>query len=230
METQSILKPKTRLTFINNILYKVDSNNKILKYKSWLGDYFAFLYDRIMEKNVFPNKFDADIALHNKFWRQELGEFHYNKILEIGTGSGVAANWLHSSNEYHGIDISPGLLKKAVKKFRRSGFRNCNYYILESKNLIFYDNSFDLCLCILTMNFLTNLDKVLMEISRVLQDEGKFYGCVPVPEKNHLNTRINGNLLTENQLKEKFQKLGFKWHPYTIENGTLLYFKAVNFK
>ena len=230
MEAQGILKPKTKLEFINNILYEIDSNRKILKYKSWAGGYFAFLYDRIMKKSVFPKKFDADITLHDNLWRQELKDFQYKNILEIGTGSGAAANWLDSSNEYHGLDISPGLLKIAVKKFRRSGFRKCNYYVSNSENLVFYDNSFDLCLCMLTMNFLANPDKVLKEISRVLKEEGLFYGCVPIPEKIHHNAKINGTLLTEKRLKEKFQEQALKWQSIPIENGALLYFKAVNFK
>ncbi len=44
-----------------NIHYVLDEKGHIIKYKPWLGDIFSFLYDRIMEKSIFPEKFDADI-------------------------------------------------------------------------------------------------------------------------------------------------------------------------
>lgn len=44
------LKESIKIIMKNNICFVIDDKGKIKKFKPWLGDMFAFLYDRIMEK------------------------------------------------------------------------------------------------------------------------------------------------------------------------------------
>ncbi len=106
------------------INYLRDENGKIKKYKPWLGDLFSFLYNRIMEKSVFPKLFKGSIEKHFEILKSELKHIHNASVLEIGTGSGILAEILPNDNQYVGIDISKGLLKKAKLRFRKNGFKN----------------------------------------------------------------------------------------------------------
>ena len=54
---------------------------------------------------------------HYKILSNELKGVHEKRVLELSTGSGGAVNFLSNDNQYAGADISPGLLRKAVKKF-----------------------------------------------------------------------------------------------------------------
>jgi hypothetical protein len=95
------------------INYLIDKNGKIKKFKPWLGDIFSFLYDRIMEKSIFPKLFNGDIHKNFKILEKEFKHIHNLNIIEIATGSGTLSEFLPNDNKYVGIDISKGLLKKA---------------------------------------------------------------------------------------------------------------------
>ncbi len=91
------------------------------------GDSFSFLYDFIMKSSIFPKKFGGDMRKHYEILSQVLKSVHGKRVLEIATGSGSAINFLPNDNQYTGTDISPGLLKKAVKNFRTADFKNAEF-------------------------------------------------------------------------------------------------------
>jgi ubiquinone/menaquinone biosynthesis C-methylase UbiE len=205
-------------------LYK---NSKKIKYKPWLGDLFSFLYDSIMKKSIFPKKFDASIEKHIQFLKNELKDVHNNTILELATGSGNLSEILPSDNKYIGTDISEGLLKIAYKKFSKNNFKDFELFVCSAEELPFQDEIYDICICNLSLNFFGELDGVVKEVKRVLKDEGVFICSVPVPEKNEKKSVIRGTLLSENEMKELFERNGFNFTLYKFTNGTLLYFKAI---
>lgn len=207
-----------------NYLY---SNGKIIKYTPWLGDWFAFLYDFIMEKSLFPKKFEASIKAHNIFLNKVLTNIHNKNVLELATGSGNLSEFLPDDNTYTGIDISKGLLRIAHKKFKKKIFNNYKLYLCSAKDLPFQDNSFDLCICNLSLNFFDDAKTVINEIKRVLIKNGTFICSVPVPERNKKNNIIRGKLHTEKQLKEIFENIGFEFNSTDLINGTLFYFAAI---
>ena len=51
------------------ISYLLDDKGKIKKFRPWLGDIFSFLYDRIMERKIFPKLFNADIEKHFEMYK-----------------------------------------------------------------------------------------------------------------------------------------------------------------
>lgn len=204
------------------------SNGKKVKYTPWLGDLFASFYDSIMKNSLFPKKFEASMEVHNHFLLNELKEIHNRNILELATGSGNLSDFLSNDNTYMGIDISNGLLKIAYKKFRRRNFNDFNLYLCSVDNIPFNDHSFDICICNLSLNFFDDIKTVVSEIKRVLTKNGTFICSVPVPERNKKNSVIRGQLYTENELKDIFEKVGFEFHSNNLNNGTLLYFTAIN--
>jgi len=207
--------------------YIVESGNKAMLLKPWLGDNFSFLYDFIMKRSIFPKKFGGNMNKHYEILIQELKDIHGKRVLELATGSGSAVNFLANDNLYVGTDISPGLLRKAVKRFEVSGFEKPEFYVAGAECLPFDDNTFDVCLCILSMNFFSDVKKVFQEIKRILIPGAVFVCSVPVPERNKLQSTIRGTLYSEDELKKICKEYSFRFESIPFQNGALLYFRAI---
>jgi len=221
------IKPDIQIIKKGELHYIVGSGNRLIRYKPWLGDSFSFLYDFIMSNSVFPKKFGGDIQKHYNVLTQQLAGSHGRQVLELGTGSGSTVHFLNSDNHYTGTDVSPGLLKQAAKRFIKSGFPDPEFYVVGADDLPFESNIFDLCLCILSLNFIGNVEIVFQEVSRVLLPDGVLVCSVPVPERNRLQSTIRGVLYPETELETICQEYGFKFERIPCENGALLYFKAI---
>ncbi len=215
---------KTNLEIIERggIHYPVQEGRRV-RYMPWIGDLFARLYDPIMSRKVFPDKFKADIDRHFGILKKELEPVREQQVLEIAAGSGSAVNFLDSSNMYTGLDISVRLLKAARKKFLQAGFRGCRFYNAAAEELPFEKESFDACLCILSLNFFSDSSKVFSEAARVLRPGGFILIVVPVPERIDPEVRIRGSLLTEKHIAGLGQKAGLGYERIDAENGSLLY-------
>lgn len=211
----------------NEICFILDDDGKIKKFKPWLGDMFSFLYDRIMEKSVFPKKFKGNITKHFDILREEYQKIKKSIVLEIATGSGFAACLLNADNSYAGIDISRGLLLQAVKKFKQNNFRDAEFFLADALEMPFQNDYFDVAICDLSLNFIGNIETFIKELKRVMKNEAVFYCSVPVPEKKSPKVTIHGKLYTENELKIFFEKNNFSFIPKPYENGALLYFEAI---
>ena len=195
--------------------------------KPWLSNLWSRLYDAIMERWIFPHKFNGLASTHNRYMAEILAETNKNRVLEIGTGSGVASNWLDKTSSYRGVDISPALLKIAQKRFSGRGFTDARLYAMEAVPLPFRSCSFDLCLCILTLNFIEDEIALFRAFHRVLGTGGTFVCCVPVPEACGEGVKIRGALRSESVLRAGLNNCGFSFSALPYENGALLYFKAV---
>lgn len=211
-----------------NIHYLIDENGSLKKYRRWSGDISSFLYDRIMEKSVFPGKFKGDINKHFDILKKELRDIHFCNILEIATGSGTAARILNRNIRYTGVDISPNLLKIASSRFRRYGFKDVHLFNVPAEDLPFKDHCFDFALCNLSLNFFKNVEQFASELKRVLKPGAGFFCSVPVPERKPAGSKIRGILYSEAELKTIFEKCNFSFEPRPYMNGALLYFSAVS--
>jgi len=209
------------------INYLVEGNGKIKKFKPWLGDMFSFLYDRIMEKSIFPKLFNGDISKHVEILKREFKDIHNKEIIEIATGSGTISEVLPNDNKYVGIDISKGLLKKAYSRFKAKGFQNFELYNTSAEILPFDENTFDFAVCNLSLNFFNNLDLLLRDLRRMLKPNSTFFCSVPLPERKPEKSKIRGILYSENEFKEIFKKYGFEMDSKPYENGAVLYFTAI---
>jgi len=208
--------------------YMVEDGGRLMKFKPWLGDAFSFLYDFIMKTSIFPKKFGGDMKKHYEILSNELKGFHKMRVLELATGSGSAVNFLPNDNQYTGSDISPGLLRKAVKNFRNAGFKNAEFYVASADDLPFDDKHFNVILCILSLNFFKNIRKVFQEIKRVAAPNAIFICSVPVPERNKVQSKIRGTLYSEEEMRRICKEHGLKYKTIPSVNGALLYFRAIN--
>jgi ubiquinone/menaquinone biosynthesis C-methylase UbiE len=227
MKEQDMLKNNIRIIKKKNLCYMADNENNVKRFKPWLGDSFSFLYDFIMRSSIFPRKFGGDINKHYEILSQELKNIHGKSVLELATGSGSAVNFMPNDNQYTGTDISTGLLKKAVKNFMAAGFKEAEFYVTSADDLPFNDNIFSIGLCILSLNFFNDIDKVFQEIKRVLIPGAVFICSVPIPERNKLQSKIRGTLYSEVELEKICKEHGFSYESIPFENGALLYFRAI---
>ncbi len=197
------------------------------KLRPWRGDLVAAIYDTIMVRSVFPRKFRADYDKHCRIIETHLAEVHKKDILEVGTGSGFTAAYLAPDNRYSGSDISPGLMKRAEKRFARKGFKleeNASFYRAGAESLPFENGCFDYGICLLTLNFIDNTEKALEELNRVMRTGSTILFCVPCLERMETGVRIRGQLYTAEELKTLFCRAGFCFKIEPEENGALLYF------
>jgi len=222
-----MLKKGVKTVNKKGLNYIVEDGGGLLKFKPWLGDAFSFLYDFIMKSSIFPKKFGGDINKHYEILSKELEGTHEKCVLELAAGSGSAVNFLPNDNQYSGTDISPGLLRQAVKNFSNAGFKNADFYVTSADVLPFEDGFFDIVLCILSLNFFNDIRKVFAEIERVTAPEAIFICSVPVPERNKNQSRIRGMLYSEEELGKICKEHGLNYETIPAENGALLYFRAI---
>lgn len=220
------IKPNIEIVRKNGLNYIAVDGNRARRFKPWLGDSFSFLYDRIMKNSIFPKKFGGDIQKHEQIMTQTLTGTRGKRVLELAAGSGSAVRFLECDNAYTGIDISPGLLRQASRRFREAGFSDLEFYVSGADDLPFKMEQFDLCLCVLSLNFFGDTEQVLREVRRVLTQAGAFVCCVPVPERNRLNSTIRGVLHTEAELEAICRACGLGFEALPDANGALLYFRA----
>jgi ubiquinone/menaquinone biosynthesis C-methylase UbiE len=199
-------------------------NGKVRKQQPWLSSPFVLLYDWYMKKSVFPNKFNASYPEHFRILKNAFQDIHHNMVLEVATGSGNIVNFLPPDNSYHGIDISEGLLRLALKKLKRHGFSDAELYLADACNLPFSDSTFEMAVCNLALNFIGNIEPFIAELKRVLKPMGMFICSVPVPEKINKGVKVRGTLYSEKELEEKFENHQFSFQNLPEENGGLLYF------
>jgi SAM-dependent methyltransferase len=210
----------------DGIHHLLDNKNKMKRFKPWLGDIFSFLYDGIMEKSVFPSKFQGSMHRHYEILKHELKEIHYKNILEMGTGSGDVVKFLNKVNHYTGVDISKGLLRIASKKLNHHRFLSTELFLADACHLPFEDHCFDIALCNLSLNFFADIDIFILELRRVLKQNATFYCSVPIPERRKKGVTIHGTLYSVEELRNRFQKHHFCFTALPYENGAIFYFRA----
>ncbi len=223
----SKLKIDVRTVKKGELSYIVDESGRLRRYQPWLSDRLAFLYDFAMSFSVLPKTLHVDIEKHYECLNELLTDTHETTILELGTGSGSAVNFLHCDNDYTGLDISPGLLRRAATRFARSGFHDPQFYVATADNLPFKAGVFELCICVLSLNFIGNIERVFEEVDRVLVSKGSFVCAVPVPEKNINHKNIRGVLYSRSELENICENKGFLYEALPCENGCLHYFRAL---
>jgi ubiquinone/menaquinone biosynthesis C-methylase UbiE len=120
-----------------------------------------------------------------RMWKQAAGP----RILEVGVGTGRNLPFIPGNVEMTGIDLTPGMLNKAVRRAAELEL-NINLQIGDVQQLTFADASFDNVVA--TCVFCSVPDPILgfREIKRVLKPGGKLFILEHVRSPNPVIGRI----------------------------------------
>jgi ubiquinone/menaquinone biosynthesis C-methylase UbiE len=95
------------------------------------------------------------------------------RLLDLGCGTGLfVGRYIENGGEATGIDISPGMIRKAADRCRSSRF-----VIGTAEVLPFRDDYFDAVSCILAFSYLKRPETTLSEVMRVLSPGGAVAVC-----------------------------------------------------
>lgn len=106
-------------------------------------------------------------------------------LLEIGAGTGkLAADLSDSCRLIEASDFSPEMIKRGLEKNLPD---SVHLSVEDATNLSFPSEQFDTVLAFNTLHVISNIDKSLSEVTRVLQPNGQFIASIPDFKRNKLS-------------------------------------------
>lgn len=118
-------------------------------------------------------------------WRKRIIGNANGKVLEVGVGTGKNLPYYSKKAKVTGIDISKGMLGKAIKKSKKLKI-DCRLLLMDAENMKFGNNSFDTALCTFILCSVPNPVKALKEMRRVCKPNGRIIMIEHVLSKNRL--------------------------------------------
>ena len=129
-------------------------------------DRFARIYDRFMRSDM-----DAYQIIIDKM--KEIIEPD-ERVLEIATGTGLIAFGLSGHiKRMDAVDFSPGMIETAKRKAMDAGVTNVRFDVQNAYAIAFPDSTFDTVIIANTLHIMTEAEKALGEIRKVLKPAGK---------------------------------------------------------
>ena len=143
-----------------------------------------------------------------------LKNIDYNKLLDIGSGTGYLINMLKDKEmaEFYGLDLSEEMIKIAKSK----NIENAQFILGSANKLPFDDDAFDIVTCIQSFHHYPYPNEAMRDAYRVLKKGGLYIlsdtgvGGIAAWIDNHILFKImkSGDCHTEN--KEGISKLMIK--------------------
>jgi len=123
--------------------------------------------------------------LRKRLW----AEVHGARILEVGVGTGKNLPYHPEGSRSVAVDLSPGMLRHAVRKADRLG-RDVDLVLADAQRLPFRDGAFDAAAA--TFVFCSVPDPVLglQEVRRVLRQDGDLHLMEHVRSRNPIAGRL----------------------------------------
>ena len=127
-----------------------------------------------------------------------------DSVLEVGVGTGMALPLYPQHCRIVGIDLSEGMLKKAVERVAGHGLAHVSLQRMDAGAMSFEDNTFDLVMAAYVVTAVPDYRKVVAEMIRVCRPGGR------VVMLNHFS---NGNkyiAAVEKLISPMCQRIGFR--------------------
>ncbi len=128
-------------------------------------------------------EYPAEKLLFSK-WRKKYFSMPAGNILDVGVGTGKDIDYYSDQAEVIGIDFSERMLKKAIRKLKKSGRKNVTLMKMDVEDLKFEENSFDTIITSVVFCSVPDPVKGLLEIKRVLKPTGRLVMVEHVLSKN----------------------------------------------
>lgn len=140
----------------------------------------------------------------------ELLELHENDmVLDIGCYAGGFARFLSKTykTKVVGVDISPSCIKYCLKCNR---YEN-RFYVADAESLPFAEQSFDAVLCIALLEHLSDIEKGISEIYRILKSGGKAIIQLPVRDYKYTLLWVLNKIMPQ-KLEKRLGRIGHDYH------------------
>ena len=181
---------------------------------------------KMKSKNTFNKQAEKyDTSDYSKYPREcypfvlnAINNIHFNKVLDLGCGTGVILKGISSINsdvELFGLDLSENMIAKATQRLGTTATLSVG----DAENLPYADNTFDLVCCVESFHHYPNPKKALSEINRVLKNGGLFLFCdtwTRSPIRQILNFFIrfssdgDVHIYSENEISKLLKVTGFE--------------------
>jgi ubiquinone/menaquinone biosynthesis C-methylase UbiE len=128
-----------------------------------------------LEARMSIYQYSVDTKSFSKWLTEQITPENHVKILELGCGTGSL--WKDLKDSFQGCEIilsdfSEGMLEKAKEHLGENTF---DYETIDFHHIPYPDKTFDIVISNHNLYLAADLNKVLSEISRVINDEGVFY-------------------------------------------------------
>ena len=106
-----------------------------------------------------------------------LNEIKDKTVLDIGAGGGGKTVFyaLNGAKKVIGIDIEEGFIAEAKQFAEKMHAENTDFKVENAEKTSFKENSFDICVMNDVFEHLSNPEKVLKEVHRILKNGGKVF-------------------------------------------------------
>jgi len=157
--------------------------------------FYSPFYDFIFGKTLQPGR---ELAF------SYLNKDPYQKILEIGVGTGITFTLYPKQSHIVGIDISPKMIERAKKKAAiSSNGHKISLYVMDACNLEFEDESFDAVISPYVITTVKDPLKLCHEMHRVCKIGGQIIIVNHSKSPHGLRSRF------EEWLSPFFARVGF---------------------
>lgn len=177
-----------------------------MKKKIW--DLYAPIYEKAMraDKKLYQFMYDRiPEAIRNK------------RVLEIATGPGLLAKHVaHAAAEMIATDYSEGMIKEAKKGDYPS---NLTFEVADATALPYEDSAFDVVLIANALHVMSEPQKALSEIDRVLKPDGTLIAPNFVEHKTGLGSRVWSRILQIAGIRFEHQWTSEEYVNYLSEHG-----------
>lgn len=136
----------------------------------------------------------------------------YNKVLDVGCGSGIAYKYLHRKfKEYIGIDVSNEMINISKNKFPKTKFVEGRF---EEHN---FKDKFDLIFVFNTFPHILNKKLFLKKAKKILTKSGKIViaHSLALKQINQIHKKTNNSIISKhiinsNMIRNLLRKANFK--------------------
>jgi len=101
----------------------------------------------------------------------QLDDVNGKKILLAGVGTGLDFEHLPEGADYHGIDLTPAMLKRAAQRIQAN--QSITLHEGDVTDLPFENEEFDIVICHLILAVVPKPEKLIVEVERVLKSGGQ---------------------------------------------------------
>ncbi len=177
-------------------------------------------YDKIAERyhNARANK----VLFFNEFLEMPatlslLPKLKGKKVLDIGCGSGIYATKLKQKGaRVCGVDISPRMISIAKQEVSGVDFKVGSVY-----KLPYLNKSFDIAVAPLVIDYVTDIDRALYEVNRVLRDNGSLIFSLPNPVTQSTERLHKGRVAETSRVFHDYFKEGMRKQLWNYDRKSL---------